>query len=134
MHSLKLVITCICISGFVLVVAPTKALSGTITCMGIGPNMMSCDTPLTAAELKAQSEAAEQFGRSIGEAIIRAREGAFRKRVGKLLANGDCQGATRLAFESGRLELGQSISENCHLNSQLPTKSFSNDKYSDIIQ
>lgn len=41
-------------------------------------------------------------------------ERLFRMKVGKLLADGDCQGAARLALESGRLELGQSITGTCH--------------------
>ncbi len=40
----------------------------------------------------------------------------FRMKVGKMLADGDCQGATRLAFENGQLELGQSITATCQSN------------------
>lgn len=47
-------------------------------------------------------------------------EHVFRMQVGKLLADGDCQGAARMAFESGQLELGQSIMATCPSNSAPP--------------
>jgi len=40
----------------------------------------------------------------------------FRMKVGKMLADGDCQGAARFAFENGQLELGQSITATCKPN------------------
>ncbi|HEX4197451.1 MAG TPA: hypothetical protein VHZ26_08415 [Caulobacteraceae bacterium] len=40
-------------------------------------------------------------------------EHVFRTKVGKMLADGDCQGAARMALERGRLELGQSIMAGC---------------------
>lgn len=44
-------------------------------------------------------------------------EQAFRMKVGKMLADGDCQGAARMTLESGRLELGQKILATCHSDS-----------------
>ena len=45
--------------------------------------------------------------------LQREQAARFRMQVGKRLADGDCQGAARMAFENGALELGQSISATC---------------------
>jgi hypothetical protein len=41
------------------------------------------------------------------------RERLFRKKIGEMLANGDCQAAARYAFKDGRLELGAAIAQSC---------------------
>jgi len=94
----------------------------TTNCMAMGPTMVHCDTmnmappytPNTAPQ--ASSDGGEELGRGLARLIVRTREDAFRKRLGKMLADGDCQGAARAAFESGRLELGQSIKATCPPN------------------
>jgi hypothetical protein len=58
-------------------------------------------------------EGQRRLGEALGRLVFGDREKAFRIKVGKMLADGDCNGAARLALESGRLELGQSISETC---------------------
>ena len=103
-------------------VSVAHAQVSTSNCVAIGPNMVHCDTiemgpaSVTNAPSQAGPDGGEELGRGLGQFIERARENAFRKRVGKLLANGDCQGAARMALESGRLELGQSIMAACSPN------------------
>ena len=90
-------------------------------CIALGGGMVHCDTmemgPPSYAPPQASSDGGEELGRGLAQFIVRTREDAFRKRVGKLLADGDCQGAAHMALESGRLELGQSIMAGCGTNS-----------------
>ena len=64
----------------------------------------------------------ERLCEALAKLIVDHREKAFRMKVGKMLADGDCRGAARLALESGRLELGQSIIAACQPDSA-PTTS-----------
>lgn len=91
------------------------AQSSISTCIAMGPDMLHCDTMNMEPQPSATAgpDGGAELGRGIARFITRTRERAFRQRVGKLLADGDCQGASRLALESGRLELGQSISATC---------------------
>jgi hypothetical protein len=94
--------------------ARAAAQSSTSTCIGMGPNMVHCDTMnMSPPNATTGPDSGTELGRGIARLIVRTREDAFRKRVGKLMANGDCQGAARVALESGRLELGQSIMAAC---------------------
>jgi hypothetical protein len=96
------------------------AQSSTSTCIGMGSNMVHCDTmDMSSSNATAGPDSGTELGRGIARLIVRTREDAFRKRVGKLMADGDCQGAARLALESGRLELGQSIMAACSPNNGL---------------
>jgi hypothetical protein len=44
---------------------------------------------------------------------VNFQENALRKKIGKLLAAGDCRGAAQLAYEKGRIELGAEIAQTC---------------------
>lgn len=52
-------------------------------------------------------------GQGLSDLIAGINERRVRSQVGKLLAEGDCEGAARLAFEKGRLEMGLAIREQC---------------------
>jgi hypothetical protein len=90
----------------------------------MGPNMVHCDTmDMTPPASPSPAYAPDYQGqRLLGQALVTMifgdREKALRMRIGKLIADGDCQGATRLALESGQLELGRSISETCRSQQQ----------------
>lgn len=79
------------------------AVAQSTTCMDMGGGMVHCDT-------------IRGGGKTIGviaDLIARSNERSFQKKVGALLAKGDCAGAAKLAFEKGRLELGNQISAAC---------------------
>jgi hypothetical protein len=63
------------------------------------------------------------LGRGIGALIARSRESSFKKKVGSMLAAGDCEGAAQFALEKGRLELGTSIAQACRPQKQLASTS-----------
>jgi len=73
------------------------------SCMTTGP-FTNCDT------YGGQNGAA---GPGLADLIAGINERKVRAQVGRLLAAGDCEGAARLAFEKGRLELGMDIREQC---------------------
>ena len=101
-------------------VSGAHAQMSSSNCMAMGGGMVHCDTMnMGSNDTSATpgSNGGEALGRGLASFIIRTREDAFRKRVGKLMADGDCQGAARMALESGRLELGHSIMTTCPPNS-----------------
>lgn len=79
--------------------------------------MVHCDT----MDMGAASQPSYDSGAALGALIARNRENSFRKKIGKMLADGDCQGAARFALEKGRLELGAEIARSC----KPPTQSAS---------
>ena len=83
-------------------------------CMAMGPNMAHCDTTGGQSQPHtSQANAGSDNGGSWLDDLMPWREGNFRKRIGKLIAAGDCQGAAKLAYEKGRLELGGQIARTC---------------------
>jgi hypothetical protein len=100
------------------------AQSSTSNCMSTGPNMVHCDTmnmdttSTSSPPSDPQNNPQALAAKGIRNLIFGDPEKAFRIKVGKLLADGDCQGAARLAFETGRFEMGQSISASCQSNTQ----------------
>lgn len=108
--------------------APAKAQLST-NCMAMGSNMVHCDT---MDMTQPGNDGGAVLGRGIGELIARSRENSFRKKVGEMLANNDCVGASRFAYQKGRLELGAAIAQYCSsyrtpLPSQAPTGNGSGD-------
>jgi len=92
--------------GLCMVLGVSKSQAQTTTCMAMGPDMMTCNsTPY--------GDGGAALGRGIGNLIRGIGEKSFRKKIGQMLANGDCQGASRYAYEKGRLELGTSIAQSC---------------------
>lgn len=55
----------------------------------------------------------DDWGTELGQLIAKSRENSLRKKIGKLMAAGDCHGASKLAYESGRLELGAQLARSC---------------------
>ncbi|WP_123905442.1 hypothetical protein [Sphingobium cloacae] len=80
-------------------------------CMAMGSGMVHCNTMDMGGA--SQSDDGYALGQGIGALIARGRENSFRKKVGQMLANGDCEGAARFALEKGRLELGADIAKSC---------------------
>jgi len=68
------------------------------------------------------SDGQEKAGYKLLKLFQDQRELAFRRKLGKMLADGDCKGAAQTALKSGRLELGQSIMASC-LTGDDPTRS-----------
>jgi putative hemolysin len=82
-------------------------------CMAMGPNMAHCDTIGGQSQPRAPQANASDNGGSWLDDLMPWREGNFRKKIGKMIAAGDCQGAAKLAYEKGRLELGAQIAKTC---------------------
>jgi hypothetical protein len=78
----------------------------------MGTGMVHCDT----MDLSQPKDDDDDVGTSLGLLIARMQENSLRKKIGKMLAAGDCQGAAKLAYEKGRLELGAQIAKTCSLN------------------
>lgn len=104
----------------------------TSTCAAVGGNMVHCDhlgggwTDCTSTGAVAtcqtmgtegydhtRGDSGKALGEGLGSLIASMREKAFRKKIGSMLAAGDCETAAKYAFEKGRLELGYAISQNC---------------------
>lgn len=94
-----------------LAVSSANAQSST-NCIGMGTGMVHCDT----MDLSQPKDDDDDVGTSLGLLIARMQENSLRKKIGKMLAAGDCQGAAKLAYEKGRLELGAQIAKTCSLN------------------
>lgn len=91
-----------------LVCGNAKAQS--TNCITIGGSMVHCDTTPDMSHPRTGSS--NTIG-VIAGAIARSNERSFQKKIGALLAKGDCAGAAKLALEKGRLELGNRINEAC---------------------
>lgn len=48
--------------------------------------------------------------------IERFNDRSLRKKIGKLIAAGDCEGAAKLAYEKGWLEMGADIKRSCNVS------------------
>lgn len=86
------------------------AVAQSTNCMNMGGGIVHCDT------MPDMSHPQTGGGNTIGviaDAIARSNERSFQKKVGALLAAGDCMGAAKLAYAKGRLELGNQISAAC---------------------
>lgn len=91
-------------------------------CMAAGPNMVHCDTVGGGDSTVVQApytqwayERDKQIGQNIRELFT-----GERKKVGTMIANGDCQGALKYALERGQFDLAQSIKPLCQANGQPP--------------
>lgn len=87
-----------------------SAIAQTTNCMNMGGGIVHCDTMPDMSH--PQTGGSNTVG-VIADAIARSNERSFQKKVGALLAKGDCVGAAKLAFVKGRLELGNQISAAC---------------------
>jgi hypothetical protein len=102
---------------------------GSTTCMPMGTTMVSCNTIGGGSQNNAaggsfdtpsgnydDGGSGEALGRGVADFINGFGERAFRRKVGAMLANGDCQGASRFAYEKGRIEVGNLIAQSCQTN------------------
>lgn len=80
-------------------------------CMAMGGGMVHCDSMGIGGGN--QNDGGAALGEGIGALIAKGRENSIRKKVGQLLADGNCEGASRFAFEKGRIELGAEIAQTC---------------------
>jgi len=100
-------------------IGSANAQLSSTNCIPMGGGAVHCDTmnmgppPSSTTSAQPNDDGQAALGTAIGNLIARSRESAFRKKVGQMLANGDCQGAARYAYEKGRLDLGNSISRAC---------------------
>lgn len=113
---LKLVAVCSGVFTLAIALQSGEAVAQSSTnCMAMGSNMVHCDTTNMAPPTSTPPdyEGQRRLGEAMHRLIFGDPEKAFRMKLGKMLADGECNGAARLALESGRLELGQSISDTC---------------------
>lgn len=81
-------------------------------CMAMGGGMVHCNT-MDMGGANGSGDGGYALGQGIGALIAKGRENSFRKKVGQMLASGDCEGAARFALEKGRLELGTDLAKSC---------------------
>lgn len=82
--------------------------------MAMGPSMANCQT--TSGQDQSQPQQANSGpGGGFLDYIFGSgfQEASFRKKLGKMIAAGDCRGASQLAYQKGRLELGAEIAKTC---------------------
>lgn len=87
-----------------------NAIAQSTNCMNMGGGMVHC---YTMPDMSQPRTGGSNTIGVIADAIARSNERSFQKKVGALLATGDCAGAAKLAFTKGRLELGNQISAAC---------------------
>jgi hypothetical protein len=87
-----------------------SAIAQSTNCMSMGGGMVHCDT---MPDMSHPHTGGSNTVGVIADAIARSNERSFQKKVGALLATGDCVGAAKLAYTKGRLELGNQISAAC---------------------
>lgn len=89
------------IFALILVSCAADANAQVTNCMDLG-HQITCRTRNSGGVAK-----------GLGDFISRTNDNAIRKRVGEMLAKGNCEGAARYAFSKGRLELGEQILRSC---------------------
>jgi hypothetical protein len=113
---LRLVVRCCFFLGLIVGLGGGEAVAqSTSTCMAVGPNIVDCTTTggsnSTVVEAPYTQWAYERDKR-IRENIHELFTGD-RKKVGAMIANGNCQGALKYALERGQFDLAQSIKPLC---------------------
>jgi hypothetical protein len=80
--------------------------------MRMGATMATCNT------IGGDDGSSYQNGSGAAAGIIDMIRGfnerSFRKRIGQMLASGDCAGAVKYAYQKGRIELGASLQQTCN--------------------
>lgn len=85
--------------------------SSTTNCMAMGGGMATCNT--TGGPVPGTSPNQGHFLTRLSAALAEGKERSVRKHVGHMLADGDCQGASRYALANGSVELGLKIQQSC---------------------
>lgn len=96
--------------SFLLMPSSNAQLTST-NCMVTG-NMLNC-TSIGGQSGNDQNDSGRILGEGIGSLIANIGEKNFRKKIGRMLADGDCESASKYAYQKGRLELGSSIASHC---------------------
>lgn len=106
----------------------SQAFAQSTTCMNLGGGLITCDTAQPQGNVRTEcmqhgtitscnSTGGSNQGTAAGGSVLSFIEGInerkFNKRVGEMLAAGDCIGAANYAFAKGRLEVGQAIADRC---------------------
>lgn len=87
--------------------------SSSTDCTSIGGGMATCNTTGTGSVAGQPRAGGSTTLGVIAEMIAQSRERSLQKKVGLLLAAGDCQGAANLAIAKGRADLGLQIRQSC---------------------
>ena len=99
------------LSAAVATLAPREASAqSNTTCISLGGGMVHCDTTHTGQQ---NQDGGAALGRGIADLITRGRDRSFRRRLGQMIANGDCRGAERYALGRGELDAAERVSELC---------------------
>lgn len=98
------------VAGVALAPVEAKAQSSSTNCISLGGGMVHCDTTQTGRQ---SQDGGATLGRGIADLINRGRDRSFRRRLGQMIANGDCRGAARYALERGELDAAERVSELC---------------------
>jgi hypothetical protein len=101
-------------------VGPNGAMSSS-NCMNVGGGMTSCQTmdmsqPQRSSPTPDMSQPRAGGTSTLGliaGAIARSNERSFQKKIGHLISQGDCNGAAKLAYSKGRIELGNQVRARC---------------------
>ena len=101
-------------SMLVLVFSASGTNAQSTDCM-VMANLIHCNRlpDSSRSQGKYDYQGQEVLGRAVGNLVFGNRELSFRKKVGAMLADGDCQGAARYALQKGRLELSTAIARSC---------------------
>lgn len=90
--------------------------SSSTDCMAMGSTMVHCNTmqmPSSEPAPSSSPDGGTALGQGIASLIIKARENSFRKKVGQMMAAGDCRGAANYAYSKGRIEAASTIMRSC---------------------
>lgn len=90
-----------------------NAQDSSTTCMDMGGGMVHCNTMDMSGSEQSDTQGQTELGRALGKLIFGDKEKRFKKKIGAMLAEGDCNGAAKYAYSEGRLELGNQIAGSC---------------------
>ncbi len=106
--------------GFIAFVGggEAQAQMSSSNCMSMGGGMVHCDTMQMGNSGSVETSGGDDGStalvlQGLGDLLGFNGEKSIRKKVGKMLADGDCQGATRYALEKGRMELANQVTQMC---------------------
>lgn len=135
---MRILLQCLCfalatlIFGLALTLSAGKAEAQTTNCVSMGGGMVHCDSigagGMSSSDCMAigpNMATCNSIGGGGGEMaspveIYRAIFGdKTKKNISKMLANGDCGGAAKYAYQHNRLELGNEITRTCRSGSGL---------------
>jgi hypothetical protein len=98
----------------------TNGSTSSTNCTAMGAGMSNCTTmpmgqpqsaPPTPDMSRPQTNGSTLS--FIGDLVARSQERSFQKKLGQMLASGDCQGAASFAFAKGRYETSNEIRRSC---------------------